>query len=369
MLAWRLMVISIILIVIFPVNIYLATRLHKIKVLKEMKNKKLSWLISFTTLYVTIGLLIWNSTNAYIIILHLFFIVLIGELIYHIVCMCKKKVDLKNGQEITLSICLLVTIVYLGYGYYLAHHVIETHYDVVATKDIGVDSFRIVQVTDSHVGATMNGEDFYNYMIRINDTNPDIVVVTGDFVDDDTSYKDMVRSCEGLGQLKTKYGVYFVYGNHDKGYFTYRSYGDKELREELEKNNVTILEDAGIDIPDSNIYLLGRQDRQVRSRATAQSLMEKIDTSKYIVVLDHEPNDYDNEEKAQMDLVISGHTHGGQVFPLQIFDKMFGANDQIYGIETRSNTTFIVSSGIGDWAVKFKTGTVAEYVVIDIKNK
>jgi predicted MPP superfamily phosphohydrolase len=96
--------------------------------------------------------------------------------------------------------------------------------------------------------------------------------------------------------------------------------------------------------------------------------MEDVDLNKYVVVLDHEPNDYDNEEDAKMDLVISGHTHGGQLFPLMIFDKMFGANDQIYGIEKRGISTFIVSSGIGDWAVKFKTGTVAEYVVIDLKN-
>ncbi len=365
---WMILVFTITFIVLFPANIYLATRLHKIKCLKEMKNKKLSWIISFIPLYITILLFIWNSTNTNIIILHLFVIVLLGEFIYHLVCLFKRKVDLKNGQEITLAVCLVVTILYLGYGYYLAHHVIETHYDVVATKDLGVENFRIVQVTDSHVGATMNGDDFYHYMEEINKTNPDIVVVTGDFVDDDTSYKDMVRSCEGLGILDTKYGVYFVYGNHDKGYYNYRSYGNKELREELQKNNVVILEDEGLDIV-GNIYLLGRQDTQVRSRATAQSLMSEIDNDKYVVVLDHEPNDYDNEEEANMDLVISGHTHGGQVFPLQITDKLFGANDQIYGIEKRSDTTFIVSSGIGDWAVKFKTGTVAEYVVIDIKNK
>jgi predicted MPP superfamily phosphohydrolase len=368
MLAWRIMVISIILIVIFPVNIYIARQLHKIKKIKNINNKIVSWLVSFMFLYITIGLLIWNSTNAYIIILHLFFILLIGELIYKIIRVIKKKDDFKYGQEITIGISIFVTIIYLGYGYYLAHHVIETNYEVVATKDIGVDSFRIVQITDSHVGATMNGNDFYNYMIRINKTNPDIVVVTGDFVDDDTSYKDMIRSCEGLGALETKYGVYFVYGNHDKGYFNNRDYGDKEIREELAKNNVVILEDEGIDIPDSNIYLLGRQDRQVRSRISVQDLMEDVDLNKYVVVLDHEPNDYDNEEDAKMDLVISGHTHGGQLFPLMIFDKMFGANDQIYGIEKRGISTFIVSSGIGDWAVKFKTGTVAEYVVIDLKN-
>ena len=365
---WFLMVLTITLIVLIPVNIYIAIKLRKLNFIKNIKNKKVSYMASATFFYITILLLIWNSTNANIIVLHFFFILLLCELIYSFVCMIKRKINFKYGQEITISIALIITIVYLGYGYYLAHHVVETKYEVVATKDIGVDNFRIVQITDSHVGATMNGNDFYNYMVRINETNPDIVVVTGDFVDDDTSLKDMVRSCEGLGILETKYGVYFVYGNHDKGYFNYREYGDKELREELEKNNVTILEDEGLDIV-GNIYLLGRQDRQVRDRTRAQDLMKEIDKNKYTIVLDHEPNDYDNEEEAKMDMVISGHTHGGQVFPLQIIDKMTSANDQIYGIETRSNTTFIVSSGIGDWAVKFKTGTVAEYVVIDIKNK
>lgn len=367
--SWIILVVTITLIVLVPVNIYLARQIHKIKYLKEMKDKKMSWLISFTPFYLTLIMLFIDATNTNIVILHLFFIVLLGEIVYSFICMFKRKIELKNGQEITLLICLIVTIAYLSYGYYIAHHVVETHYDVIATKDIGVDNFRIVQVTDSHVGATMNGNQFYNYMLRINDTKPDIVVITGDYVDDNTSYKDMVKSCAGLGALKTKYGVYFVYGNHDKGYFNSRSFTSEELKQELEKNNVVILEDEGVDIDNTNIYILGRQDKHVKDRMQATDLMKDIDKSKYVIVLDHEPNDYDNEQKANMDLVISGHTHGGQVFPLQIIDKIIGANNQIYGIETRGNTTFIVSSGIGDWEVKFKTGTVAEYVVIDVKNK
>ena len=247
----------------------------------------------------------------------------------------------------------------------MAHNVVETHYEVVSKKDIGLDNFRVVQITDSHIGATMNGNQFYDYMLKINKTNPDIVVVTGDFVDDDSKLKDMIKACEGLGTLKTKYGVFFVYGNHDAGYFDYRDFDDNRLREELIKNNVTILEDEGLDIV-GNIYLLGRKDRHTKDRLTAQELMKDIDSNKYVIALDHQPNDYKNESDSNIDLVISGHTHGGQVFPLQIID--LGANNQIYGMEEINNTTFIVSSGIGDWAVLFKTGTVAEYVVIDIKN-
>ncbi len=86
-------------------------------------------------------------------------------------------------------------------------------------------------------------------------------------------------------------------------------------------------------------------------------------------MLDHQPNDYDNEAESGADLVLSGHTHGGQLFPLGLFGVLLGSNDKTYGIETRDNTTFIVNSGISDWAIKFKTGTKSEYGVITIKTK
>ena len=363
---WFLLVLTITLIVLVPVNIYIGFKVNKIEIIKNIKSKKLRFFASAIFFYITIILLLWNPTNANFIVLHYFVIVIICEIIYSIICMCKRKINLKYGQEVTLLVALFITVFYLTYGYYVAHHVVETHYEVLANKDIGVDNFRIVQITDSHIGATMDGNKFYEYMLKINKTNPDIVVVTGDFVDDDTKLGDMKRACEGLGALKTKYGVFFVYGNHDKGYFNNRGYGNKELREELFKNNVTILEDEGLDIT-GNIYLYGRQDRTVRNRKTAKEFMEEIDDNKYVIVLNHQPTDYKNESESNIDLVISGHTHGGQAFPLQIIDKMTGMNNQIYGIEKRNNTTFIVSSGIGDWQVLFKTGTVAEYVVIDIK--
>ncbi len=364
---WFILVLSVTLIVLVPTNFYIASKIHQFEIIKRIKNKTISWIASFIFLLITIILLLWNPTNGNIIVLHFLVILIICELFYNLVCMFKKKYNLKYGQEITVGIALVITTIYLGYAYYIAHHVVETHYEVIASKDIGVDNFRIVQITDSHIGATMNGKTFYDYMIKINEVNPDIVVITGDYVDDDTKLDDMKKACEGLGALKTKYGVYFVYGNHDKGYFDYREFSRERLREELIKNNVKILEDEGLDIV-GNIYLLGRKDKHERSRKTALELKDEIDSSKYIIDLNHQPNDYDNEALAGFDLVISGHTHGGQVFPLQIIDKLTGTNNQIYGIEKRKNTTFIVSSGIGDWAVKFKTGTVAEYVVIDIKN-
>ena len=95
-------------------------------------------------------------------------------------------------------------------------------------------------------------------------------------------------------------------------------------------------------------------------------LVKDLDTSKYIVVLDHEPNDYENESRTEADLVLSGHTHGGQFIPLGFIQEIIKVNDGIYGHEIINGTDFIVTSGISNWALHFKTGTKSEYVIIDI---
>ena len=82
--------------------------------------------------------------------------------------------------------------------------------------------------------------------------------------------------------------------------------------------------------------------------------------------MNHQPNDYANEQAAGVDLVVSGHTHGGQLFPFNYVSLWAGLNDKIYGHEKLGQTDFIVTSGISDWRVKFKTGCKSEFVVIDV---
>ena len=190
----------------------------------------------------------------------------------------------------------------------------------------------------------------------------------------DTSKQDMIDACHALSKLNPTYGVYFVFGNHDKGYYDpeYRGYDGDDLIKELEKNGVHVLQDD-VELIDDRFYLIGRQDRSEEqkggSRASMQKLTENLDTSKYSIVLDHQPHDYDNQAAAKVDLVLSGHTHGGQFFPINYVGEWSGENDKTYGLETRDVTNFIVTSGISDWAIKFKTGCKSEYVVIDIEGK
>ena len=96
--------------------------------------------------------------------------------------------------------------------------------------------------------------------------------------------------------------------------------------------------------------------------------MKSVDPSRYVIVLDHQPNDYDAEAASEMDLVLSGHTHGGHIFPAGLIGKLSGANDRNYGTETRGSTAFVVTSGISGWGIPYKTFTISEFVIIDIEN-
>ena len=272
------------------------------------------------------------------------------------------------GKYVAGGAALLLCAVYLSAGWFFAHHVFEVGYELETGKVLPEGSLRVVLIADAHMGATLDGEDFDEEMERIEAAGPDIVVVTGDFVDDESSVLDMLAACRALGGLDTTYGVYFVFGNHDKGYFDDREFSEKELRDALESNDVVILEDEVNLIADS-VYIIGRQDRSVRDRAEIVALTDGLDRSKYMIVLDHQPNDYAAEAEAEVDLVLSGHTHGGHVFPAGQLGMLMGANDALYGHEQRGGTDFIVTSGISGWAIPFKMGAISEYVVIDIKTK
>ena len=270
---------------------------------------------------------------------------------------------------VTGVIAILAVTVYLGIGWFNAHNVSRTTYEVKTEKTVADGRLRIVLFADSHIGTTFSGAELADYVRRINEEMPDIVVIAGDFVDDGTTKEDLVAACRSLSGLKATYGVYYVYGNHDKGYYNNRAYTPEELAAEIRGAGVTILEDEVARIADS-VSIVGRKDRGERSgRKDIAELVKDVAATDFTIVLNHQPNDYDAESAAGVDLVLSGHTHGGQLLPLGPIGRLFGANDRTYGTETRQSTTFIVTSGISDWEIDFKTGTFSEYVVIDVVGK
>ena len=258
---------------------------------------------------------------------------------------------------------LLLTAAYLTAGWIAAHRVVETDYALQTDKT--VETLRVAMIADAHLGITLDGEGFAAVVEQLRAAGPDLVVIVGDFVDDDSRHAVLLKACEALGTLETRFGVFYVHGNHDRGYFNSRDFSAAELRRALEEAGVTVLEDACVPLG-GGYTLIGRRDRSDSGRRSMEELTTGLDADRYWIVLDHQPNDYAAEAASGADLVLSGHTHGGHMFPAGQLGLLMHANDSNYGLTTRGKTDFIVTSGVSGWAIPFKTGTRSEFVVIDI---
>ena len=353
--------------------IYLVSRFAKFTIVhKAAKDRKAICCLIGTALVILLFSATWvvlGSINAMLVIIHLTVIWLLCDGVNSIV---QKGLKVRSSKYYAGVFALGITAVYLTYGWYSAHHVWRTEYILATDKQVG--SLCLVLISDSHVGTTFDGEGFAEHINTIQSENPDIVVIVGDFVDDDTTKEDMIAACEALGTLQTTFGVYYVFGNHDKGYYgdAYRGYSGGDLIAALEKNHVVVLQDEAV-LLDDRFYLIGRQDRSEEQRSGYRSSMAELvsglNPDKYSIVLDHQPSDYASQTAAGVDLVLSGHTHGGQLFPVNYMGQLTGIDDKTYGLELRESTNFVVTSGISDWAIKFKTGCKSEYVVIVVQGR
>ena len=344
---------------------YLTAHFHRFPFVEKLGRRRpvLAWTLSFLPVGLISCFSFINITAMIVVVLHFILIWMLCDLVAFFV----RKIFRRTFSYTVCGLtAIALTVIYLSVGWYMAHHVFQTSYSLESEKDLGRDRLRVVEIADAHLGITLDGEGFAAQMARIQALQPDLVVIAGDFVDDDTPTEDMTAACAALGDLETTYGVYFVFGNHDEGYFNYRKFSSQKLREVLTENRVVILEDESVLVSD-NVYLIGRKDRSSQDRMDMERLTAELDQSKYMILLDHQPNDYDSEAAAGVDLVLSGHTHGGHIFPAGLIGLAMKANDRVYGTERRDGTDFVVTSGISGWAIPFKTGTFSEFVVIDIQ--
>ena len=328
---WLILLVSLLAISVGGM-IFLVTRVHNFSFIRKLseKNKALSWIVSVIPLaaLLVIPTLLVNIWTAVVIFLHLVFFWLAFDIIAH---HFRRNDTKSNNYDIEGILAIAFTFFFLLSGWKFAHTVYRTDYDIQSSKELGQDNLRIVGFADSHIGTTLNGEEFAAEMKKIEAEQPDIVVIAGDFVDDDTCREDMVTACKALGELKTKYGIFYVDGNHDKGYFEgSRDFSYDEVLDTLKANNVTVLKDESVVI-DKRFCIVGRKDKSDESRMSAADLTKNLDCSKYTIMLDHQPNDYQNESETCADIVFSGHTHGGHIWPAGFVGLLIGANDSVYG--------------------------------------
>ena len=261
---------------------YLSNRVNKFGFMSRLakghtkRQAIYSILLVFLSFYL-IGFSI-NFMNAIVCVIYFTLLWAISDFIFGII----QKVRQKGfARYYAGGVAVLTSVLALSIGWYLDHHVWQTDY--YFTTDKNIKNLKIIEFADSHTGTTFHAEGFAKHLQAMQAQNPDVVIIAGDFVDDSTSKEDMIATCQSLGQLKTTYGVYFSFGNHDKGYYgpAYRGFSSDELVAELEKNKVKVLRDEA-ELVDNRFYIIGRRDfsevkEQGGHRKSMQELIQNLD--------------------------------------------------------------------------------------------
>lgn len=292
----------------------------------------------------------------------------------------KEKLFSETGHAIVGGLCVLIIVIMSGVGIRGAAHVRETNYEVEIHKDAGDrKNMKVVLAADLHLGYSIGIWHMKQMVEKINAQHPDLVVIAGDIFDNEyEALDDPERLQEILSSIESKYGVYACYGNHDidekiLAGFTFARKGKKQsdirMDEFLERCNIRLLRDEYVLI-DNAVYLYGRPDyerpgRGIEKRKTPEEIMENLDKSKPVFVIDHEPRELQELADAGVDLDLCGHTHDGQMFPGNLVTKFFWENS--CGYLKKDNMHNIVTSGVGVFGPNMRVGTKSEICNIQIR--
>jgi predicted MPP superfamily phosphohydrolase len=262
-----------------------------------------------------------------------------------------------------LVITILVTLV-VSAGYINARNPRIKSLSLTIDKTVeGEKTLNIVMASDIHMGTLIAKRKTNKLVESINELNPDLVLFAGDVVDEDLAPVIMNNLGSNLIRIKSRYGVYAIPGNHE-----YIGGAEPAIRY-LQEHGVKVLRDTSIMI-DNRFVLIGRDDRDKprftgKTRMDIGSLMKSVDRSKPVILLDHQPFNLEKSVREGVDLQLSGHTHHGQLWPLNYITSA------IYEISTGyrkiGNTHFYVSTGFGTWGPPIRLGNRPELVNIILK--
>lgn len=278
--------------------------------------------------------------------------------------------------------CICIVIIISFSGIYHAKHIKVTPYKITVDKSApDMDSLKIVLLADTHFGYNSGAVHAQEIVDKINEQNPDLVCIAGDIFDNEyNAVREPEKISEILRTIRSKYGVYACWGNHDlnepilAGFtFKHKKEDSKQLKDPrmkrfLQNSNIQLLEDEAVLI-DNSFYVVGRKDASLiekieEKRKTPAQLTQKLDKDKTIIVIDHQPKELQDIADAGVDLDLCGHTHDGQTFPGNFTVKFLWENP--CGYLQKGSMHNIVTSGSGVWGPAMRVGTDSEICTINL---
>ncbi|MDR1980969.1 MAG: metallophosphoesterase [Tannerellaceae bacterium] len=256
-------------------------------------------------------------------------------------------------------VALALTCSALCYGYWHYRHPVVNHVDIAIKKavDSPVKQLKVVAISDLHLGYGTDKPALKAYVRLINDQQADLILIAGDLVDNSIVPLRKEHMEEELSRLEAPLGIYMVPGNHE-----YISQV-QSCAEFLRQTPIRLLQDSVVTLS-NRLQIIGRDDRSNHSRQPLSTLVEGIDPSLPVILLDHQPYELDESVASGIDLQISGHTHHGQVWPATLIsDCLFELS---HGYLRKGDTHVYVSSGLSLWGPPFRIGSDSELVVFNL---
>ena len=259
------------------------------------------------------------------------------------------------------SVAMLLTLGFFFYGSINAKRISTVEYTVsIEKKNSTLDSLRIALMSDLHLGYIQGEKEVIKMVKMINELNPDLVVMAGDIFDGDISAIQNAKEIQKqFRMIKAKYGVYASLGNHDAG----ASY--HEMLNFLEQSDIHLLLDETKAI-DNAFLLSGRRDSSpIGNQGERRQALQLQRSDLPSMVIDHQSSNI-REYGSETDLILSGHTHRGQLFPFHWITTAVYDVDYGYYRKDEHSPQVIVSSGIGTWGPPLRTSSNNEIVLVHI---
>ena len=357
--------------VLLGINTYAYKRfLSKIDIFKK-HTKLIKWLvilISICELLFFFKLRSGNmDTSLYLVfssLIGISFMLFCVAIVYDIFHIPLNKVPFDKSRRLMLKTILDVTMLILAFSYMVRGFFNGFKKPIIKEVDIKIKGLKkelnIVQISDVHIGKSLGKEFLENIVKDINTLNADIVVITGDLVD--LHVDEIDDKLDALKDIKSRFGVYFVSGNHE--YF----HGVEAICSFLESLHVKVLTNENVVI-NNQINLAGITDLMGRRLGILKPDLKKallhVEPELPTVLLAHQPKITKELKDEKIDLILSGHTHAGQIFPFGLLVLL----DQPYlsGLYQHSEKTQIfVSSGAGYWGPPIRILAPSEIVSIKL---
>ena len=295
----------------------------------------------------------------------LFFVTLLYDLVHT----TAQQIPFDQGRRRFMKITFDVTMLILAFSYIVKGLIGGIKRPVlnkvdVYIKDLGFDELTIVQLTDVHIGNTIGKAFVQECVDRINALKPDIVVITGDLVD--RKIENAKDDLSPLKELQSTFGTYFVLGNHE--YY----HGAEDIANYMPELNVKALLNESVTIRDGDkaLNLVGINDLQSIRFETlpidTYRAFENVDKTVPTILLSHQPKSIELVKDKVYDLMLSGHTHGGQIFPfgfLVMLQQPFLAG--LHAVT--SSKQIFVSRGTGYWGPPVRVFAPSEISILTLK--